>query len=157
MNHFLIELIMKKNILWFQDPDNKANNVISVDGDVLTAKSSNEYDEYYKILYSLDKKTQKISTKTTTISKVDNGLFIKGYFSEKDNLGRNIGFMFFTDSSNVDEVINRLKHETQLHKMNCTDETFIEIKSWSYKQTLTSILILISIVATISILYALFK
>ena len=144
---------MMKNILWFQDPENKSNNIISVDGEILTAKSSNEYEEYYKVLYLLDKKTQKISTKTTTIYKVDKGLFIKGYLSAKDSLGRKIGFMFYTDSSSVDEVANRLKHETQLHQMKCTDETFLEIKSWRFKRTLKTILAAVLLIAAVSVIY----
>ncbi len=140
-----------KNILWYQDPENKSKNVISCNGDIITPPSHPRYAELYDILFKFDKelKNQKSNDSIYCFSK---GYFLKGYFEEKDIVGRNIGFMFYCDTKNKEEVIARLQEEAGINGKTCQVSVLDSIYDHRKPISTKTIIIAIAVLSIVSII-----
>ena len=125
-----------KNILWYQDPENKSQDVISFNGEVIYPPSNPRYKENYNILANLDKqiKREKLQCQSKIYS-LSVGFFIKGHFLEKDNLGRNIGFMFYCDTNDIEQVAMRIQNEALINNLTCSDTLISDIHKLKKSKT----------------------
>ena len=138
-----------KNILWYQDSENLSKDVISFNGEIITPPSDPRYREKYDMLYKIGNQAQG----NKSICKLSEGYFIKGHFNEKDNIGRNIPFMFYSDSANNQEFANRLKKEAALNDKSCSDLLINDILNFKKGRiSLTTTIVISVIIVAISLL-----
>lgn len=141
-----------KNILWFQDPLNRSQDVISFNGDIITPPSNPLYIEKYKVLSSIDDKINKTNKSRKKIYFLGDGYFVKSYFAEKDNLGRNIGFMFYCDTIDKSVLEIRLKEEAKINNKTCPESLITQIREFKTSNLNLKRLILAGVILAIVII-----
>ena len=143
------------NILWFQDPENDSQDVISFNGEIISPPSNPKYAEKYDILYDLDNESKSKSDKRKIpMYKLHNGYFIKGHFNEKDVLGRNVPFMFYANTTDKQDFLKRLQNEAAISEKTCpelliNDILNFEEKSLSLKTIMIGCFIAVLIISII--------
>ena len=140
-----------KNILWYQDTENLSKDVISFNGEIITPPSNPRYREKYDILYKIGCQVQG----NKNIYKLSEGYFVKGHFNEKDNIGRNTPFMFYSDAIDNQEFANRLKKEAAINDKSCSELLINDILN--FKKSRGSLITTITIgviIVSISLLIA---
>ncbi|WP_018110114.1 hypothetical protein [Bacteroides propionicifaciens] len=144
-----------KNILWYQDPNNKSQDVISINGKIITPPTDPTYIKYYN--YLQDKNHTTFNKESARVYKMKTGYFIKGHLADKDVIGRNIGFMFYSDAITTTELASNLMQEAKINDKTCKDELIEEVLQFKPKNSLSTIitaaLITIAIVAILIILF----
>lgn len=145
-----------KNILWYQDPNNNSQDVISIDGEIITSPTNPTYIKHYNFLQDINQTT--FNKEIASVYKTKNGYFIKAHLDDKDVLGRNIGFMFYSEASNTTELESNLREEAELNGKTCKDQLIDEIRQFKPKSKLVNkIFTVLIIIAIVGILIALQK
>lgn len=119
-------------ILYTQNESATKNNTIVVDGEIFDGVSSGVPSEAFKFINkkSGEKgdytwlinqliKFQKISSVNFKFKKDNMGVFIKGCFQERDEIDRNMPFLFYTNSTNMKEACLRLKENAKKLNRTC--------------------------------------
>lgn len=121
---------MIMNILYTQNESANQKNTIIVDGiiysDMLTGVASDAFKSINKIsneagnwIWLIDKLKDfgKIESKNFKFIKDSTGIFIKACFQEKDELDRNMPFMFYTQTTSLNEACNLLEdYAKKIHR-----------------------------------------
>lgn len=140
-----------KNLLWFQNPDNKGDDFLYVNSRSITPPNNPLYIENFRFLLNTDKKAKYKSSNKTLLYKLTDGYLLKDYFENKDIIGRNMTFLFYSNTTNIEEFIERLKQETNLLELCYAPSKIEEIRT-IVKRTKTNIMIGLAIAVIVSIL-----
>ena len=141
-----------KNILWYQDPENLSKDVISFNREIITPPSDPKYREKYDELYNIANKAQG----NKNIYKFSDGYFIKGHFNEKDNIGRNISFMFYSNTVNKQECANRLMEEAAVNNKTCSESLLNDILNFNERKNSLNTKIVIGVAIVVIFLLIVF-
>ncbi len=150
-----------ERLFWTQtkNPDTP-NTLINSNGSIITLDrfEDNGYALFNELLgYQETSKTVYRSGNLILKKHPDGGVYISSNFSDKDEAGRTIGFMFFTKNTTKSEVIKDLLFFSGLVKKSLSDQDIKNIKrniQWSNKQI--NGLVLAAII-TILIIYMLWR
>lgn len=109
-------------ILYTQNESGTIKNTLVVDGERFEEITSGLASEAFKFINKKSgengdfvwligqlKKCGKIPSKNLQFKKDKVGIFIKGSFQEKDELGRNMPYLFYTKTTNMNEACLKLK------------------------------------------------
>jgi hypothetical protein len=157
-----------KNILYTQNESATKRNTIIVDGIVYPVVDESLRDAFRYINKRAEersnrknriekfKKQGKISSKNFMYLNDSKGIFIKSCFKEKDDLGRNMPFLFCTDTKDVNEAKKILKEYASMINRSCFEnelESLVEIDKhrFSLKAKLITGVVLINILIIILI------
>ena len=151
-------------LFWTQNKNSSlSNTVIDSDGEVLPYDKSNEVT--VKIVDDL-LEYQEISLLKFQGNNLyirinpNGGTFISSNFSNKDDSGRKMAFMFFSENTNSKEVIQDLKFFSGLINRNLQEEDLIKIKNEltsNNKKSKKSMFTLIAIFVVVILIYMLWK
>lgn len=119
-------------ILYTQNESGTIKNTLVVDGERFEEMTSGVASEAFKFinkksgedgdfvwLISQLKKYGKIPSKNFKYKKDNLGIFIKGCFQEKDELGRNMPYLFYTKSTSINEACLKLKEYANRLNRTC--------------------------------------
>ena len=119
-------------ILYTQNESGTIKNTLVVDGERFEEMTSGVASEAFKFinkksgedgdfvwLISQLKKYGKIPSKNFKYKKDNLGIFIKGCFQEKDELGRNMPYLFYTKSTSINEACLKLKEYANRLNRKC--------------------------------------
>ena len=119
-------------ILYTQNESGTIKNTLVVDGERFDEMTSGVASEAFKFinkksgedgdfvwLISQLKKYGKIPSKNFKYKKDNLGIFIKGCFQEKDELGRNMPYLFYTKSTSINEACLKLKEYANRLNRTC--------------------------------------
>lgn len=119
-------------ILYTQNESGTINNTLVVDGERFEDMSSGIASEAFKFINKKSgedgdfvwligqlKKYGKIPSKNFKYKKDQLGIFIKGCFQEKDELGRNMPFLFYIKTTNMNEACLKLKEYASSLNRTC--------------------------------------
>ena len=119
-------------ILYTQNESGTIKNTFVVDGERFEEMTSGVASEAFKFinkksgedgdfvwLISQLKKYGKIPSKNFKYKKDNLGIFIKGCFQEKDELGRNMPYLFYTKSTSINEACLKLKEYANRLNRTC--------------------------------------
>ncbi len=113
-------------LFWTQNENpNIPNTLISTKGEIITLdKQENEGNELFNKLLDYQEASKTVYHSGNLFIKkyFEGGYFISSNFSEKDDSNRRMGFMFFTQNSKKEDVINDLLFFSKLIQRNLTDQ-----------------------------------
>lgn len=139
-----------KNILYFTDANTSAAyGRIAVNGKEILPPESDSFTEKFHFLFTLDDNSTILERNPPFILyDVPNGLFLRGHFETRDDIGRKIGFMFYSDTKNKSEFINRLFAESIEQNLKLNKNNILKKKRMPvvYIVTLAAILIIIALI-----------
>lgn len=95
---------MMNNLLWYQSPKRNGEGILYVGG-VLIKHGDGKRSELFDKLRILAKRVSKHSS--PWCGYVGKTFFMKGFFTQKDDLGRYTPFMFATEDDNYKETLNK--------------------------------------------------
>lgn len=149
---------MMKNILWFQDASNRGSANIYLNGVKIEPPTSDEYytaSKYIKDILNND--NSKIYSKGTIYKTID-GLLLNDHFDNEDEIGRKMGFLYFSNTHDPSEFIRRFYRESENLGMEYTNKNREELfKSLSPKVYNIKLAIAIGVIVTILTLYFIYK
>lgn len=134
------------NILYAQNESANKKNTIIIDGEIFSEinegnasaafkfinKKSGEEGNFAWLVEQL-KKRGKISSRNFKFIKDSSGIFIKACFKEKDELGRNMPFLFYTDTTEINRACDILNEYASKISRTCFDNEIKMIKYLSDK------------------------
>ena len=155
-----------KSILYTQNTSSTEPNTIVVDDNISSDFQSEEQIEAFQFICKQDekkgeelkkidklKKCGKIKSKNFKFFTDDCGMFLKGCFVEEDNVGRNMPYMFWMDTNNIEDFCRSLNVVASKLNRTCQEDVLevyklIKGKNKSHKFILIlSVILLILIIA----------
>lgn len=114
-----------ESILWSQNSKSTGVSRFVIDGVVTKYESKENQDSAYSFLSSIARKI-KPTREYPKLSIFSKGIFIEGYFNEKDESGRYMTFMFFHPEKDIRAATKMLYDYSKL--LGCSVNPSIEIK-----------------------------
>lgn len=144
---------MSKSLLWYQHQDPKQDDVMFLNGKMLTKQC--DIQENFSIISFVANKA--IEKPTPWCGRINNLFFLKGFLNSNDNLGRMMSFIYITDNKDYRaSCITELRaaglamsKETE----NCLSEKYIRYRCKKY---LTYIIYIAGILTILTCLCTLF-
>ena len=151
--------IIMETILWSQDSKSTGVSRFVIDGVVSKYESKENQDSAYAFLSSIARKI-KPTREYPKLSVFRKGIFIEGYFNEKDESGRYMTFMFFHPDKDIKAAIKLLYNYSEL--IGCSVNPSIENKLESEfvnnkKRRIRNVTLATIVILSISILLLILK
>lgn len=175
-----------KTILWAQNEDAMIKDTFIIDGNVTHASDTTEERLAFSALtrasesLKISPKARRIFSELLNFSEQanfsieGNSYYFQGCFTEKDNAGRDMPYMFLTtECSSFDDAVNKLKTTSALIGRHCNevdlklitsikdlDRTSIEksaIKLSKIKESKANIMILAVVAVLITLIFVIWK
>lgn len=139
---------MLNNMLWYQSPKRNGEGILYVGG-VLIDQGDGKRSELFDKLRILAKRVSRYNS--PWCGYVGKTFFMKGFFTQKDDLGRYTPFMFATEDGNYKEILQKavivtgMKMESRtIEALNATKRP---IKGIFIGAMVAAILIIITLIA----------
>lgn len=155
------------NILYTQNESATVKNTLIVNDEIFVADDenvsdklrfifgkSNEKSSYSKQIEKFKKKG-KISSLSFSFNITQSGILIKSSFQEKDDLGRYMPYIFYTESIDINEACNILKVYAAMINRKCFYEDLEQIPEIISKKKEDFFIKLILSTATLVLLFVL--
>ena len=114
-----------ESLLWSQNSKSTEVSRFVIDGILSTYESRDYQDSAYSFL-SKEASKIKLTRNYPRIHIYNKGIFIEGYFNEKDESGRQMTYMFFHPEKNIDVATELLISYSKL--IGCSVESSIRDK-----------------------------
>ncbi len=147
-----------KRILISQNETNNSEDYVVVDGEIIRDKDLAL--QYYRKLKETDNWKQDFQDDFLELKSNDKDVLIKSHYLDKDNLNRNIYYMYYVEKNDdLNEILNYLEIDSQKIDRNVDKEkTLVIINKIKGNNKIKSIFYkLILILAAASLAYSLFK
>ena len=135
------------SLLWSQNSKSTKVSRFVIDG-ILSTYESREYQDLAYSFLSKEASKIKLTRNYPRIHIYNKGIFIEGYFNEKDESGRQMTYMFFHPDKNIDVATELLISYSKL--IGCSVDSSIKdklLEEYNKGKNRTMMIVIISVVS----------
>lgn len=139
---------MENSLFWYQSPHMNTDDMLFVDGKAVELGK----DTRTEAMREIRKISNKVSKYKAPWCGFVNGLFfMKGFFKQKDDYGRNMAFMFYTPSKDYKNELAKTVSTLGFDMEDDSHDMLVNHKNFPTKKITTTLLI-ISLLIIITLL-----
>lgn len=141
-----------KNLMWYQNPANTGDDLLFIDGELITPPSNPLYRNNVRFLMNGVKSNKNKELESTTLYKSDKGYILKDNFEDKDVIGRYVSFVFYSETKNIDDFVRQIQSTCDSIGVEYNVNKYETIKKLATKGKIKKSVIIILVIAVILVL-----